>query len=113
MNTSTITCVCERSFEADIPESVELSEDPAAYEGILNGTYLTLTCPHCGHIIKPDIPLRITDVRKGIDIFVRLRLVVDLPGTAALAPITIVLVWTTSERRIPTRSICRMVREKF
>ena len=67
---STITCVCEKSFEADIPESVELSEDPVAYKQIIDGAFLTFTCPHCSHSIQPDLPLRITDSSKGIDIFV-------------------------------------------
>ena len=64
-----LTCTCEKNFEFDIPESVDLSLRPEATEEILSGTFFTLTCPHCGEIIKPEFPLKITDQEKKIDIF--------------------------------------------
>ncbi|MBN1686743.1 MAG: CpXC domain-containing protein [Spirochaetales bacterium] len=66
----TITCVCEKSFEADIPEAVELSGSTDVYQRLLDGTFLAFTCPHCGHEIRLDAPLRVTDALKGMDIFV-------------------------------------------
>jgi len=66
---ATVTCVCEKTFEADIPESVDLAGEPDALEQILDGRYLTFSCPHCGHRVKPEVPLRVTDSRKGIDMF--------------------------------------------
>jgi hypothetical protein len=64
-----ITCVCEKTFEADIPDTVDLSDDPDVLDAILNGSYLTFRCPHCGHAVKPEVPLHFTDLEKQIDIF--------------------------------------------
>jgi hypothetical protein len=64
-----LTCVCENTFEADIPETVDLSADTTTIERILDGTFLTYTCPHCGHTIKPETPLRVIDPPRDIDFF--------------------------------------------
>lgn len=66
---ATITCVCDKTFDAVIPESVDLSDDTGTLRQILKGTYLTFTCPHCGHLVKPEEPLRVTDANRDIDIF--------------------------------------------
>ena len=66
---STITCVCEKSFEAEILESVDLSVSPDAMEAILNGTFLSFVCPHCGYTVKPEEPLHVIDESRDIDIF--------------------------------------------
>ena len=67
---TTITCVCEESFEADVPESVELAGRSQAYERIFDGTFMTFACPHCGHRVRPDVPLKVTDLSKSIEVFV-------------------------------------------
>jgi hypothetical protein len=64
-----ITCVCDKSFEADLPESVELSTSTDILSRIFDGTFLNFTCPHCGYTVKPEVPLRLTDSSRGIDIF--------------------------------------------
>ena len=64
-----ITCVCEKSFEADLPESVELSTTTDTVERIFDGTFLNFTCPHCGYSVKPEVPMRFTDSSRDIDIF--------------------------------------------
>jgi len=66
---SVVTCVCEKTFEADIPETVDLSAGAETVESILRGTFLTFTCPHCGHSVKPEVPIRFTDPGKGRDIY--------------------------------------------
>jgi hypothetical protein len=64
-----ITCVCEKTFEADIPDTVDLAANPEVLETILNGSFLTFRCPHCGHTVKPEVPLHIIDSDKQVDIF--------------------------------------------
>ena len=64
-----ITCVCEKTFEAVLPESIELSDSPDTVGKILDGSFLTFTCPHCGFAVKPEIPLRITDSSRDMEIF--------------------------------------------
>ncbi len=64
-----ITCVCEKSFEADLPVSVDLSSSADIVERIFDGTFLTFICPHCGYTVKPEEPLRVTDSSRGIDVF--------------------------------------------
>jgi hypothetical protein len=64
-----ITCKCEKTFDADIPEKVNLSANPDLREKILKGEFLTFTCPYCGTTIKPDVPLSVQDEPKGIDIY--------------------------------------------
>lgn len=64
-----ITCICEKTFEADIPDSIDLNAEPGAASRILDGSYLTLTCPHCGNIIKPEFPIHVTNDEHGIDVF--------------------------------------------
>ena len=64
-----ITCACERSFEVDIPESIDLASFPEAADEIIAGTFLELTCPHCNNLIKPEFPLHVIDSRGTTDIF--------------------------------------------
>ena len=62
----TITCRCERTFEADIPDAVDLDRDSGVFEAILDGEFLVTTCPHCGERLKPDIPVVVTSKRRGL-----------------------------------------------
>jgi hypothetical protein len=64
-----ITCACERSFEVDIPDSVDLATQPKATDEIIAGTFLTFTCPHCGNQIKPEFPFHVFDSSDATDIF--------------------------------------------
>ena len=66
---SLITCVCEKSFEVDLPEFVDLSTSPDTYEHIFDGTFLNFICPQCGYTVKPEEPIRIIDPSRDIDIF--------------------------------------------
>jgi len=65
----TITCICEKTFEVEVPDCIDLTKAPDIRSQIIDGTYLTFSCPHCGHLVKPDVPIRIVDAVKGIDIF--------------------------------------------
>ncbi len=61
-----ISCRCERTFDADLPEEVDLDRDPEALEAILAGDFLAVTCPHCGERIKPDIAISLRSRRAGL-----------------------------------------------
>ena len=62
----TITCRCERTFEANLPDEVDLDRDPEVIGAILDGEFLVTTCPHCGERLKPDIPVVLTSGRRGL-----------------------------------------------
>ena len=64
-----LVCFCEAKFEADIPTSVNFSKDPKIEESIMQGKFMTATCPACGKLIKPEFPVRIIDPSRGMDIF--------------------------------------------
>jgi len=63
-----VTCRCERTFDAELPDEIDLDSDPSVLDEILEGNFLTVTCPHCGHRLKPDIPVSIRSRRRGLDI---------------------------------------------
>ena len=50
-----VTCMCEASFEADLPETVDLDEKGEALAEILSGDFFALTCPNCGNRLKPEL----------------------------------------------------------
>lgn len=53
-----ITCLCDNSFEAEIPEEIDL--DTGSYlEDIQNGKFLNFNCPSCGKKHKPEFPLSV------------------------------------------------------
>jgi hypothetical protein len=59
-----ITCMCETSFDADLPEEVDLDASPKALGDILSGDFFAVTCPNCGTRLKPELRVRIVS-RKG------------------------------------------------
>lgn len=63
-----VTCPCEAVFEADLPDSVDLDARPGAFKEILEGSFLSVRCPECGSVVKPDLPVRITSESRGMDI---------------------------------------------
>jgi hypothetical protein len=54
-----ITCLCESAFDIDVPEKVDLDADPGSLDAIMDGTFLSYTCPVCGKIHKPEFPITI------------------------------------------------------
>ena len=50
-----IACFCETTFEADMPEAADATQDPGIEEQILDGSFMELHCPACGaHIANDD-----------------------------------------------------------
>jgi hypothetical protein len=64
-----IVCHCEKSFEHDVPEEVDLDKNPEMRESILSGDFLSISCPHCGKTIKPEFPMRILQRSRELDIY--------------------------------------------
>jgi CpXC protein len=63
-----VTCMCETTFEADLPEEVDLDASPNVMEEILRGDFLAVTCPNCGARLKPELRVRLVSRKTGIDI---------------------------------------------
>ncbi|HUX38236.1 MAG TPA: CpXC domain-containing protein [Rectinemataceae bacterium] len=61
-----VTCRCEKSFDADLPEEVDLDREPAVIDEILEGNFLSVRCPHCGETIKPEMPVVLSSRRRGL-----------------------------------------------
>jgi len=64
-----ITCYCEKTFEKDIADTFDLDKQPEIYEDILNGTFMSVLCPECKKILKPEFPFKIIKESENIDIF--------------------------------------------
>jgi len=64
----TITCYCENTFEADIPDTIDLNKEPGIVDKILDGTFLSYTCPKCETVLKPEFTIRIKDSSKDLDL---------------------------------------------
>jgi hypothetical protein len=64
-----IVCFCEHAFDADVPDSVDLSKEPEVEQAILDGEFLSISCPNCGKTLKPEFPVFIEDPQAENSIF--------------------------------------------
>jgi hypothetical protein len=64
-----ITCYCEKTFEADIPDKVDFDQNPGSMTAILEGEFMSVSCPQCGKVLKPEYPFSLTGSTEGIDFF--------------------------------------------
>ena len=64
-----LVCFCEHAFETEIPDAVDLGADPALEEAILEGEFMTVRCPGCGKLLKPEYPVRVHDPASELDYF--------------------------------------------
>jgi len=63
----TVTCICENSFEADLPDEIDLDAEPGRIGQILDKTFFAITCPSCGTKLEPELRVRLVSRSKGID----------------------------------------------
>jgi hypothetical protein len=63
-----VTCMCETSFEADLPEEIDLDQSPGTLEQILSGDFLSVDCPSCGARLKPELKVRLFSKKEGMDL---------------------------------------------
>ncbi len=64
-----IPCYCDNLVEIEVPEEADLSSDPGLADRIIEGRFLSATCPKCGKILKPEFPVRVVDSAKGWELF--------------------------------------------
>jgi hypothetical protein len=62
-----VSCMCETSFDADLPEEIDLDAEPGALDEILSGDFMAVDCPSCGAKIKPELRVRLVSKKKGLD----------------------------------------------
>lgn len=65
-----VTCRCEKSFDADLPDEIDLDADAATIDHILSGDFLAVTCPECGSRLKPELRIRLVSRTRSLDITV-------------------------------------------
>ena len=61
-----IPCPCDKVFEVEVPEEVNLDTDPVYLDEIKNGSFFNFSCPACGKKHKPEFPLSILWPSKGL-----------------------------------------------
>jgi hypothetical protein len=54
-----ITCLCDRVFEAEVPEEINLDTDSSYLDEIRSGRFFNFPCPACGKNHKPEFPLSV------------------------------------------------------
>jgi hypothetical protein len=65
-----VTCMCENSFEADLPEEIDLDAEPGKLAEILDGSFFKVTCPSCGAALKPELRVRLVSRKRDMDLTV-------------------------------------------
>jgi len=63
-----VSCKCENLIETDLPELIDLATRPETYEEIRHGSFQNLTCDRCGLNLKPELPVRLQDSVRGLDL---------------------------------------------
>ena len=64
-----IACFCETTFDADLPRGADMAGDPEIEQLILDGSFMSVTCPGCGRILTPEYPFQLTGVRRFGEVF--------------------------------------------
>jgi len=54
-----IHCPCERNFQIEYKDEVDLDKEPECIEKICNGTFMSYACPGCGKNHKPEFMITI------------------------------------------------------
>jgi hypothetical protein len=54
-----IPCLCDRVFEVEVPEEINLDTDSVYLDEIRSGRFFNFPCPACGKNHKPEFPLSI------------------------------------------------------
>jgi hypothetical protein len=62
--------MCENSFDADLPEEIDLDANPGVIDEILSGDFLAVRCPNCGNMLKPELRVRLTSKGSSLDLVV-------------------------------------------
>lgn len=52
-----IPCPCDNSFSVEVPEEIDLDQNPECLGDIMDGSFMNFICPSCGKKHKPEFPL--------------------------------------------------------
>lgn len=52
-----IVCHCGNTIQQDLPETIDVQQDPHVIQQILEGSFMQVTCDSCGETLKPDFPV--------------------------------------------------------
>jgi hypothetical protein len=63
-----IICLCEKAFEVDLPDLIDLDSAPSYWEEVESGNFFSVVCPECGKKLKPELPVRLKSAKKGVDL---------------------------------------------
>ncbi len=55
----TVTCSCNASFSAELPDSIDLDASPEYLEHLSAGSFMSVACPTCGRKLKPEFLLNV------------------------------------------------------
>ena len=64
-----IVCFCEHTFDAEVPDSIDLGNQPEVEQSIIDGEFLNIRCPSCGKVLKPEFPVLIEDPQAENSLF--------------------------------------------
>ncbi|HUI70875.1 MAG TPA: CpXC domain-containing protein [Spirochaetia bacterium] len=59
-----IACFCDAVFDAEVPDSADLTSEPEVEGKIETGDFMVVMCPQCGKRLTPEFPFRLT-LREG------------------------------------------------
>ena len=63
-----VPCHCGEIFETDLEPELDLEKRPEIYRQILDGNFMSFSCPKCGRLIKTEVSIRLRDAAAGIDL---------------------------------------------
>ncbi len=64
-----IACFCEKTFETEIPDAVDLVANPEIEALILSGEFMAVLCPACAKRLTPEYPCLVSGVKGGSDVY--------------------------------------------
>lgn len=89
-----VTCICENSFDADLPDEIDIDAEPGRINQILDRSFFVITCPACGTKLDPELRVRFLSKSRSMDMVVipELERVAHYRGKVALPKGSTVLV---------------------
>ena len=63
-------CHCDKEIDLEIDDIINLDEHPEYFTQMKENKFLSVTCPHCGSVLKPEITLQVQSENLGIDYYI-------------------------------------------
>ncbi len=63
-----LQCHCGEKIETDFPEEIDISSRPEAMEEIISGSFMSVRCPACNALLKPEFFTHIFDSSGRLDL---------------------------------------------